>query len=163
MAHYTNVTAQEMTDFLTPQGFKQLDLKKFDPFDRTTEMVFGKRVDHNGIQLTLRVYTGIDPSGQSRDVGVDAMRASLFMRKWNTADQKWDIMMLGGSKRVHRVQKWRQNLQERLDKWLEMFKLCPRCGMPLMVKKGRNGEFFGCTGYRINGCRHSEDIKKEGR
>lgn len=35
-------------------------------------------------------------------------------------------------------------------------KLCPNCGLPLMKRNGRYGEFWGCTGYP--GCRYTENI-----
>jgi hypothetical protein len=155
-AQYINVTVEEMDAFLAPQGFKQIDLRKFNPNDRTSEIVYSKRVDRNGFFLSLRVYTGINPSGQSRDVGADAMRASLFLKVWNK--DHWEITCLGGSKRVHRVVNWRINLQDRLDNWLTQFKVCPKCGMPLMLKKNRTTKksFLGCTGYKINECRYAE-------
>ena len=36
-------------------------------------------------------------------------------------------------------------------------KRCPRCGLPMALRKGRFGEFYGCTGYP--GCRYTEDIR----
>lgn len=35
-------------------------------------------------------------------------------------------------------------------------KLCPSCGQLLVKRKGRYGEFWGCTGYP--GCKHTENI-----
>lgn len=34
---------------------------------------------------------------------------------------------------------------------------CPRCGLPMALRKGRFGEFYGCTGYP--GCRYTENIR----
>ncbi|HEB93146.1 MAG TPA: DNA topoisomerase III [Gammaproteobacteria bacterium] len=33
---------------------------------------------------------------------------------------------------------------------------CPACGKPLVVRKGRNGPFLGCSGYP--GCRHTQAV-----
>ena len=35
---------------------------------------------------------------------------------------------------------------------------CPKCGQYLVKRKGKYGEFLGCSGYP--GCRYTEDIKK---
>ena len=37
-------------------------------------------------------------------------------------------------------------------------KMCPQCGKPLKLRKGRYGFFFGCTGYPD--CSYIENIKK---
>ena len=36
-------------------------------------------------------------------------------------------------------------------------KRCPRCGQPMVLRKGPFGAFYGCTGYP--GCRYTENIK----
>jgi hypothetical protein len=147
MAKYTNISAEEMDAFLTAQGFKRVVVPG------TYEAVFGKRVDKGGHQLTLRVFTGI-VGDDSRGVGEDAIRVSLWIRKGG------EVFKLNGSKRVHRVVNWKANLQSRIDGWEEHLKICPKCGMPMMLKKGKNGPFLGCTGYR-DGCRHTENMEKK--
>ncbi len=147
MATYINITAKDMELFLEAQGFKPMSLPG------TVELVWGKRVDQGGTQLSLRVYSGIDPSGNSREVGADAIRVNLFTR---LPDGK--IVKVSGSKRVHRVAGWQKNLQVRLDKWGDDLRTCPDCGMPLVVRNGKNGEFLGCTGYP--NCHHSENLSE---
>jgi hypothetical protein len=153
MAHYVNVSAQDMEAFLGPQGFTRLDLG-----DSTIELVFGKRVDQDGIQLSLRVYTGINPTGESRSVGSDAMRVNIFMR---TSEGR--IIKLGGSKRVHRVEGWRANLQQRIDRWVEYMPQhrCEVCGLPMLPRerKGGKGKFLGCAGYP--NCRNTRNIPND--
>lgn len=150
MAKFTNVSKEDMEAFLVPQGFKAMSI------EGTTELVYGKRVDHEGMPLSLRVYTGIWPSGESRGVGEDAMWVRLFFK---TKEGK--IVSLGCSKRVHRVQGWRKNLGNRIDAWQELLpkRMCPECGMPMVERKGTFGAFFGCTGFPV--CRHTEKIVKE--
>lgn len=144
-ARYVNVSETEMHEFLTPQGFKRIQI------EGTVELVYGKRVHQDDLQLTLRVYTGIDPSGSSRGVGDDAIRVSLFMRQENR------IVKLGGSKRVHRVAGWRANLQNRLDNWLDEFpKHKCKCGYPMVPRKGTKGAFLGCSNFPI--CRETKAI-----
>jgi hypothetical protein len=161
-AKYVNITIEEMDAFLAPQGFVVVDLRKIDPNDNTREVVYGKRVDTDGHLLTLRIYTGI-VAGESREVGADAIRVNIFTRKLvpdeNTQQMVMRSVKIGGSKRVHRVVNWRKNLQERLDRWQENLKTCPKCGNLMKVRKGRNGEFLGCMGYPE--CRHTENLPKE--
>jgi len=122
---------------LESQGFVQVAVP------RTIELVFGKRVDQDNLQLTLRIYTGINPSGSSRGVGKDAIRVMLFMRS------DGEIVKLGGSKRVNRVQNWKRNLQARINSWLDFMPKhkCSQCGSPMLPRKGKNGNFLGCSKY----------------
>ena len=141
MATYRNITADEMSAFLCVRGFQQVCIPD------TVELVFEKPVQYPGssgrplIGLVLRVYTGINPNGQSRAVGKDAIRVCFF----------WDNKIIGASKRVHRVQGWRKNLDDRLSNWKELLgPYCPRCG-GLMVerhaRKNKKYSFWGCMNY----------------
>ena len=38
---------------------------------------------------------------------------------------------------------------------------CPECGGKMQRRKGPYGEFYGCSNYRINGCRYKEKIGEE--
>lgn len=146
-AHYTNITKSQMEEFLLPQGFREISLPG------TAEAVYGKRVDQDDLKLTLRVYTGISRFGLSRAVGKDAIRVCLFIKL-----EEEKILKLGGSKRVHRVEGWKTNLQSRLDNWLDFLPKhkCPDCGSPLVPRKGKNGAFLGCTSWPT--CNFSENI-----
>lgn len=136
-AQYVNVTQDDIEAFLQPQGFKKLTLAG------VTELVYGKRVDVDGRQLTLRVYTGINPSGNSRGVGEDAIRCTVFWR-----NDEGTVKMIGGSRRVHRVKGWKKNLQNRLDKFAEQLgPSCPNCNSPMVLRDGKRGEFWGCSNY----------------
>jgi hypothetical protein len=155
MSTFYNISAAEMSLFLVPQGFGTISIPG------TVEIVFGKRVDlpipgtDKKIPLTLRVFTGINPSGESRDVGEDAIRVRLFVR-----NSEGKILELSGSKRVHRVVNWKQNLQKRLDGWKDYVQdTCDRCGMPMQHRRGKNGPFLGCTDYPK--CNHTKSIAKE--
>lgn len=141
MATYVNVTQQEVEEFLLPQGFQQIELSG------TRELVYAKRVDADGLVLSLRVYTGINPNGQSRDVGTDAMRCNIFWR-----NGEGDLRKVATSKRVHRVAGWRANLQQRLD-GLKIDGRCDECGSPMVLRKGKNGEFYGCASFPT--CRNT--------
>ncbi len=140
MANYVNISKQEMDDFLSPQGFVQLDPATM---PNVKEIIFAKRIDKDGLQLSLRIYTGINPNGRSRDVGSDAIRAQVF---WRRPDGRPVSLM--GDKRVHRVEGWRNNLQKRLDHLIRSwFVKCPDCDSPMVERKGKNGNFYGCSMY----------------
>ncbi len=145
MATYTAITQTEVEDFLGAD-FRQVQL------DGTRELVYGKRIDvpadrnTPALALSLRVYTGIEPDGMSREAGKDAMRCNIF---WRRPDG--ELAKVASSKRVHRVAGWRANLQSRLDE-LHIEKRCPDCGSPMCLRKVKNGprkgsEFYGCASY----------------
>jgi hypothetical protein len=152
MAQFYNISREEMEQFLTAQGFSLLPA---DP--TTTELVFGRRVPSRlPMALSLRVYSGISQrSGASREVGEDAIRVALFAR---LTDGR--IVRLSGSRRVHRVEGWRTNLQARLDRWAELVpgETC-KCGLPMVARKGKHGKFLGCVGFPA--CSNTRQIAKE--
>ena len=156
MAQYYNITREEVDAFLTPQGFALVNIPG------TSEIVYGKRVDQNDLKLTLRVYTGINFAGNSRDVGDDAIRVVLFLGT-PTPDGKMAISKLGGSKRVHRVIGWKRNLQSRLDGWIE---LLPKnkcvCGGPMVVRDGKYGKFLSFQ-YAKGNRRTEKAVSKASR
>ncbi len=145
MATFTPITQQDAEAFLFPQGFAPVTL------DGVSELVYGKRVDRDGLTLSLRVYTGINPNGESREKGTDAIRVTLF---WRRPDG--EIKMASGSKRVHRVEGWRKNLQARIDT-IQPGRACTevhvvdgkpvKCGAPMVERKSKRGKFLGCTNY----------------
>lgn len=147
MANYTNISKEEMEAFLFPKGFVPVHL------ENTKELVYAKRIVHK-LALSLRVYTGINPDGASRDVGKDAIRVCLFWR-----NIQGEIKSAGGSKRVHRVNGWRFNLQNRLDNWEQDFVTCSACGSPMVERKGHYGYFLGCCNYP--NCKATRPLRKK--
>jgi hypothetical protein len=143
VANYVNVTQQEIEDFLLPQGFQLVLL------DSAHEYVYGKRVDAHGLPLTLRVFTGITPDG-SRGVGEDAIRCVIFWKNMSDGSVK----KVASSKRVHRVAGWRNNLQQRIDS-LTIEYQCDKCGAPMVKRKSKRGEFYGCGNYPD--CRNTKE------
>lgn len=135
MANYVKITEVEMDALLLPQGFVPVTL------EGTKEKVYGKRCDRDGRAITLRVYSSI-VDGESRGNGGDAIHVAAFMK----ADDR--IVKISGDRRVHRVARWRDNLQNRIDNFAEAIgPACPRCSAPTVKRNGRYGEFFGCSTY----------------
>jgi len=138
MAHYKNITAQEMEEFLSSQGFQLMTLPN------VVEIVYGKVCRRHDMMYSIRIYTGINPDGNSRDVGRDAIRVEI-----NWKDPTGTVRRCGGSKRVHRVQGWRKNLQNRLDHWYQALGPQCHCGAPMVLRTQRKSKhkFWGCSTY----------------
>lgn len=136
MAHAVVITRDQMEALLIPQGFQAISLP------RTVELVYAKIVRNVDNQAySLRVYTSINPDGISRAVGADAIRVNTWV-KIKDQQQVEHILEVGGSKRVHRVEGWRNNLQDRIDHWVDCIgPRCPKCGQ-IMV------EMVSGKGYR---------------
>ena len=139
-ATYTEISKEEVEAVLSPLGFKPLKLKG------TDELVYGKRVDHYGIGLTVRIYTSLSPWGTSRDVGEDAIRVNLWLRE--TLQEGGAIRKIASTKRVNRVPGWANRLKGRIETCLNTIgPRCPGCGYPMIRRKGGKGPFFGCSRY----------------
>jgi hypothetical protein len=154
MATYTNISADEMREFLTERGFAEIKVKG------TLETVYGCRMPNAAnIPLCCRVYTGITGS-DSRGCGDDAIRVSIW-----TMTPEGKPVMVAGYKRVNRVETWRTNLQERLTKALAFSpeRICPTHKLPLCERKAKRKpaggamverRFFGCPIWP--GCSYTE-------
>jgi hypothetical protein len=141
MAHYVNVTHEEMGPFLTLRhGFQRMNIES------VQELVYGKIYYREGTPISMRIYTGIDATGNSRSKGQDAIRLCLFVR-----DNEGQPKMIGVAKRVHRVKGWRKNLEDRLNNWQELLgPICPVCSNFMILRsqrKNRKSKFWGCSNF----------------
>lgn len=162
-AHYTNINIEEMTEFLTNPQFPGGPFARIYP-EGYTEAAFSRRITVQNeygetvtLPYSLRVNTGI-VGEESRECGADAVRVAIFWRENKESKPR----MVMGSKRVHRVENWRKNLMNRITSF-EMPKICPKCGKPLAVRKGRNGKFLSCIGWKPDrsGCNHTENCPED--
>ena len=155
MATYINITRPEMEAFLTeyregkgigqPGAFRQLRLEGY------TQLVYGIVVEYFGCTMSLRIKTGINPDGNSRDVGDEAMHVELW---WRDAENAIPVRV-GTSKRLHRVIGWKSNLKDRLENWQDAAPMiCAECRRPMKERKGPHGQFMGCMGWKKDrtGC-----------
>lgn len=157
---YVSISSEDMDRLLSPLGFQVIEVPG------TREIVYGKRVDRNGLQLSLRVYTSLEPGVGSREVGKDAIRVSVHWRYFSKQDSNdrstsnvTKIARVGTSKRVNRVPGWEDRLKERVSKWEEMLGPgCPKCGSPTALRKSKRGEFYGCV--RFPDCRGTMETGK---
>lgn len=144
MANYVNIPLKDFEDFILPLGFQDMTHR----LERVKEKVFGKVVKAKGRVFSVRVYSSI-ANGSGRDSGKDAIRVEVWTRN---KDHK--PVRLGGCKRVHRVEGWRDNLHKRLETAAKKYvdaPDCPACGNPMALREPRKGKkhkpFYGCTSY----------------
>jgi hypothetical protein len=150
-AKFTPIKVGEMESLLAHWGFRRITI------EGTKELVWAKTRPEWKIQL--RIFSGINPTGESRGCGEDAIRVEVYWVRSNG-----NPMRIGGSKRVNRTQGWRDNLKSRIKGWRdclgpkgEIVK-CPLCGAPMVLREIKNGKntgrnFYGCVFFRENGCR----------
>lgn len=144
---YTEITAAEMDHFLSDRfGFSESS--EFG--DSAKEIVYDYQFSTKGGQLAILVYTSIDErTGVARENGSDAIRVALMWK----SDNGWTA--IGSTKRVNRIDTWRDNLKKRLSNWKDMLAgTCSDCGAPMKVRSGEYGKFKGCSRYP--NCTHTE-------
>jgi len=143
------ITREEMHEFLVGLGFLPLALKG------VVELVYGKIVRVGNHRLSLRVYSAVNPGGESREKGTDAIRVQLFMRVQSS--EKETIVPVGRSQKCLRVTSWRENLRKAIQRHAtpENFRLCPACESPMVVRENHatGEEFWGCSRFRLTGCK----------
>lgn len=141
---FQNITATEMSEFLTSQGFQQMTLPG------TVELVYGKIVYVGDHRLSLRIYTAINPSGESREKGSDAIRVQLY---WMYDGKPTPV---GKAQKCLRVPTWRKNLQAAIDAHAEtdQFQVCLKCNSPMVIRhRGSDkAEFWGCSTWIKTKC-----------
>jgi len=165
MAAFYAITCDEFEGFLLPLGFQRLTGEgnvyekagKENPLGHIGEFVYGKRVPNScdGMPLTVRVYSGIEiRDGKSREIGSDAIRVCMVGQR---DDDK--IVGVAKDRRVNRVAGWKNNLANRLRDF-DTIECCDKCGAPMRVRKGKNGEFLGCSnyGHPTNSCSNTKSL-----
>ena len=160
-AEYTRITNTEMRALLQPLGFVVMDIRD------THEIVYGCVVRKEGIRspFSLRVYTTI-ANGAGRNVGEDAIRVGLFVRKPVVGQEyvTWPAVPIGWTTRTHRTQNWRVNLLIRCHpeqgSWRVLIgDVCPSCGMFFVKRESKYGVFWGCINFPA--CKQTRPYKGE--
>jgi len=145
-AKFYPVKKEEMAALLEPWGFDLIALAG------VVELVWQK-IRPSGV--AVRVFSGINPSGVSRGVGEDAIRVELYYIREGVTYR------IGGTKRVHRVENWRENLKGRIATWKDWSGIgpsCPKCGAPTIereVKKegpNKGKKFYSCCTWAKTKC-----------
>jgi hypothetical protein len=148
-ARFYAITKDEIHQFLTGLGFQPLALQG------VVELVYGKVIQVGNHRLSLRVYTAVDPGGESREKGADAIRVQLFHKVKNGGRE--EIVPVGRHRKCLRVASWRENLGKAMERIAdhEHLRLCPACSHPMVIRQNRatGEEFWGCSRFRIAGCK----------
>lgn len=142
MATYKAITQEEMEAFLFPQGFRRVEVPG------AVEFVYAKAYRVHDVPYSLRVYSSVVPAGVVRDVGADSIKVQAVWRE--SVESK--PQLIGTAKRVHRVEGWKENLQARIDGWMELLgPVCQCCKSPTKLRQPKAGqkwkEFYGCVRY----------------
>lgn len=144
-ARYYPISRDEIDQYLTDLGFQPLTLKG------VVELVYGKIVRIGGHRLSIRCYTAVNPNGESREKGTDAIRLQLFFKV------EGGIVPVGRPQKCLRVESWRENLRRAIERVADPsnFRLCPACGSPQVVRtnKSTGDDFWACSMFRLTGCR----------
>jgi len=146
-SRYVEIDETEMRDLLESEmGFTQVRI------DGTYELVFERQVETKGgktFPYKVRVYSSIF-GGASRGCGEDAIRVVLVDME---TDRPMKIMGEGkkgkAGRRIYRTKSALTNLRDRCRDYFRhvMLNSCPKCGKVMAIRKGKNGDFLGCTGY----------------
>jgi ssDNA-binding Zn-finger/Zn-ribbon topoisomerase 1 len=141
-ARFCNITESEMDAFMKERNFRRMTIPG------TIELVYGKIVNIGEKRLSLRVYSAINPTGESRAKGKDAIRVQLYYM-YNEKP-----CPIGKSQKCLRVENWKANLSKAIDKHAENFEICPRCGHPMVERENTRTKekFWGCVTYRQTKC-----------
>lgn len=139
---YYAIPQEEFEEFLCHQGFVRVI-----PDAITKELVYSKIVGkckHGPI--CLRIYSAINPDGESRDIGKDAIRLCLFYKKNN------EILKCGNYRKCLRVLTWEKNLQAAINAWQELYEVC-YCGSPMILRENSKtkDKFWSCCDWKRDG------------
>jgi helicase len=141
MSDFVIINKKEFESFL--EQFQVID----DP--QSKEIIY--EISTENPKINIRIYSSIDFSGESRNLGEDAIRCVLID---NTSRKPVDK-----AKRTHRMSNWKERLKEKIDSLkLEVkdLKFCKSCGSVMVLRNGPSGAFYGCTSYPA--CRTSMDL-----
>ncbi len=146
MGRFYNISKDEMDGFLKGLDFKPMTIPG------TAELVYGKIVHKGSHRLSLRVYTGINPTGESRAKGTDAIRIQFYYNYTSAPAGDNPIKPVGRAKKCLRVQNWQANMTEAIAEMQgdANYKACPKCGSPMVWRD--NGQFWGCLTYFETKC-----------
>jgi hypothetical protein len=139
-ARFYNISKKEMHAFLSHKGFVPVQV------EGTVELVYEKTVRHQDNDVIIHVLTGINPSGESRGCGQDAIRIKLHVKY----DGK--LCLVGRVQKVKRIESWRKNLGKALSNWWTNWRNCVACGNALVLINGQFGPFWGCVTHKKTGC-----------
>ena len=112
MAHYVNITLQEMQTLLQPHDFKPIHLP------HVSEIIYSRLIDKD---VCIRIYTGI-VGNNSRKAGSDAIRV-VTVKRYSNGDI---LPIIGGISRVNKTEGWKDSLQKRISAAIAIYESLKR-------------------------------------
>jgi hypothetical protein len=136
---YYNVKQDEFEPFMVSNKFfRNRDI------NGVNELVYDQKIIRHKQLFIIRIFSSINPNGNSRGSGLDRIRVVVFH----------DEKPFGSTKQVNRLRNWQNNLSTKMKQAIAEVletKICPRCGRPMVKRKNcKDGEmrhFWGCTGF----------------
>lgn len=149
---YTEITLRKFLDFLK---YEKLTYSLTSTSRDTKEYVFDIPAS---LGTVIRVFSSVDVRSKvSRDRGTDAIRLVLI-------NKELDVPIVKGKKTL-RTYNWESILSKKIRHFLEHIRHyernCPKCHSPLAVRKGKKGEFWGCTAFPK--CKYTTNYNEPGK
>ena len=145
-SRYTEIDRMEFEDFVHSLNFKQII-----PGHPCKELVYECKL---AVGTRIRIYSTLTEEYGVRGKGNDAIRVLCVAG----VDD-----IFHNTKRVHRTQNWRKSILNRIDSIYEEMpqpKTCTECTDGILLpKKGKFGEFLGCSNYP--NCKCTQQIRSD--
>lgn len=162
--------------------------KETTPPKRYTEASFIKELDKQGIGRpstyasivgtllsSSRNYCNLDGKGKEKFINpselgmklshylTDSFPDLINISYTRELEKDLDLIANGKLDDIEFIKAFYEQLEASIKKVdpvsaIKVDKVCPDCGKPLVVRKGKYGEFLGCSGYPK--CKHMEKIQK---
>jgi hypothetical protein len=137
--------------------------------ERTRELCWERRVVTNGepTPYAIRVYSTLEPTGECREIGSDAIRVCLVDQEDPSRERILEV-----EKKVLRTKSAMINLRARARELYGYVNTsahrCPVCGRLMVVRttkrtvaKPEVRSFFGCMGFSHEACKHTSNVIPE--
>ena len=138
-SRFHNITKEEMDQLVIEQW-------KFEREQggKAIQIVYRKSAMVNGKAIVCRIYSGINPDGNSRAIGEDAINIQFYY------EYDGKLVKVGKPRKCLRVKNWANNIEKALREMKSSLTFCPKCGHPQVWRD--KGEFFGCSTYHKTKC-----------
>ena len=164
MAQFIQVS---LTDFEKRFGLVSKGKRVFDLIRPENEEAYYlcELTTRNSGKVVLKLLTTVRGDRvQARGCGEDAIRCFLIWKDnngWESVISKTNRTYRSGGASstpddvvVRAMNKAREMAKERHP-------ACPKCGRPMVLRNGKNGDFWGCCGFKEEQCRGYRPVQGE--
>lgn len=148
---YVQIRIEEFDAWARKNCFVEFDAQTIGI--RTYEKVYSRDINDLS-KARVIIFSSVDlRDDAARNVGTDAIRTYIYLRtdaENNTRDWFKYITL----SRVYRTKNWKDNLLERTKEALVIInkKLCPICNNPMVIRRGKFGNFYACIMWSRTHC-----------